>query len=83
MKQYNKYLYHSNSMNLLELFSGTGSVGLIAKSLGFNVISLDLKMLILRVIFWNGIINNLTETILILFGAVLHAPNTAEQKQQE
>ena len=30
-------------MNLLEMFSGTGSVGLIAKSLGFNVISLDLK----------------------------------------
>ena len=30
-------------MNLLELFSGTGSVGTIAKSLGFNVISLDLK----------------------------------------
>ena len=30
-------------MNLLEMFSGTGSVGLVAKSLGFNVISLDLK----------------------------------------
>ena len=30
-------------MNLLEFFSGTGSVGTIAKSLGFNVISLDLK----------------------------------------
>ena len=30
-------------MSLLELFSGTGSVGTIAKSLGFNVISLDLK----------------------------------------
>ena len=30
-------------MNLLELFSGTGSVGHIAKSLGYNVISLDLK----------------------------------------
>ena len=30
-------------MNLLELFSGTGSAGTIAKSLGFNVISLDLK----------------------------------------
>ena len=30
-------------MNLLELFSGTGSVGTIARSLGFNVISLDLK----------------------------------------
>ena len=30
-------------MNLLELFSGTKSVGTIAKLLGFNVISLDLK----------------------------------------
>ena len=30
-------------MNLLELFSGTKSVGTLAKSLGFNVISLDLK----------------------------------------
>ena len=30
-------------MNLLEMFSGTGSVGLVAKSLGFNVISLELK----------------------------------------
>ena len=30
-------------MNLLEMFSGTGSVGLIAKSLGFNVIPLELK----------------------------------------
>ena len=43
IKQYNKYLNHYNNMNLLELFSGTGSVGLIAKSLGFNVISLELK----------------------------------------
>ena len=30
-------------MNLLELFSGSGSVGKIARDLGFNVISLDLK----------------------------------------
>ena len=30
-------------MNLLELFSGTGSVGRIARDLGFDVISLDLK----------------------------------------
>ena len=30
-------------MYLLELFSGSGSVGTIARSLGFNVISLDLK----------------------------------------
>ena len=28
---------------LLELFSGTGSVGKVAKDLGFEVISLDLK----------------------------------------
>ena len=30
-------------MNLLELFSGTGSVGRVARDQGFNVISLDLK----------------------------------------
>ena len=30
-------------MNLLELFSGTGSVGRVAKEKGFNVVSLDLK----------------------------------------
>ena len=30
-------------MKLLELFSGTGSVGTVAKSLGWTVISLDLK----------------------------------------
>ena len=30
-------------MNLLELFSGSGSVGKVARDLGFNVISLDLK----------------------------------------
>ena len=30
-------------MHLLELFSGTSSVGKVAKSLGYNVISLDLK----------------------------------------
>lgn len=30
-------------MKLLELFSGTGSVGTVAKDLGFDVVSLDLK----------------------------------------
>ena len=30
-------------MKLLELFSGTGSVGGVARDLGFSVISLDLK----------------------------------------
>ena len=28
---------------LLELFSGTGSVGKVAKEMGFKVVSLDLK----------------------------------------
>ena len=30
-------------MKLLELFSGTGSVGNVAKDFGFEVVSLDLK----------------------------------------
>jgi hypothetical protein len=30
-------------MNLLELFSGTGSVGKVAKEFGYSVVSLDLK----------------------------------------
>ena len=31
-------------MNLLELFSGTGSVGRVAKEKGFNVVSLFFKI---------------------------------------
>ena len=30
-------------MKLLEMFSGTGSVGTIAKDMGWDVVSLDLK----------------------------------------
>ena len=50
------------------MFSGTGSVGKVAQDLGFNVISMELKMLILIVIYLNGTTNSLTETISILFG---------------
>ena len=38
-------------------------------------------MLILIVIYLNGTANSLTETISILFGHLLRAPNTAELKQ--
>ena len=30
-------------MRLLELFSGTGSVGKVAKEFGYEIVSLDLK----------------------------------------
>ena len=36
------YNIHNTIMNILELFSGTGSVGKCCKNLGFNVISVDL-----------------------------------------
>ena len=41
--QQNKYLNNSNNMKLLEFFSGAGSVGMVARDLGYSVISLDLK----------------------------------------
>ena len=43
-------------MHLLELFSGTSSVGKVAKSLGYNVISLDLKNADINcdILSWDG-----------------------------
>ena len=43
------------SLTLLELFSGTGSVGKVAKELGFDVVSLDLKdaKIITDIIEWD------------------------------
>ena len=55
-------------MKLLELFSGTGSVGRVARDLGFSVISLDLK---------NADVNQD-----MLCGHPLHAPNTAGRKRR-
>ena len=37
------FILSDNYMKLLELFSGTGSVGTVAKDMGFEVVSLDLK----------------------------------------
>ena len=50
-------------MNSLELFRGTGSVGKVANQLHWNVVSLDLKKLILIVIYWIGTTNNIHQDI--------------------
>ena len=61
-------------MKLLELFSGTGSVGKVAKDYGFDVVSLDLK---------NANINcNILEWNYKQFNKNDLAPNTAKQKPQ-
>ena len=47
-------------MNLLELFSGTGSVGRVARDLGLQRDFLGFeKMLTSTLISWNGTINSL------------------------
>lgn len=46
-------IYISYYMKLLELFSGTHSVGNVAKELGWDVVSLDLQGQILNITF-NG-----------------------------
>ena len=42
-------------MKLLEMFSGTGSVGKVAKDFGYNVVSLDLKGALINtdILDWN------------------------------
>ena len=42
-------------MKLLELFSGTGGVGRVAKDFGFEVVSLDLKGALINtdILDWN------------------------------
>ena len=56
-------------MKLLELFSGTGSIGRVAKERGFEVVSLDLKNA--------DIIKFILVGILISSGVARHAQNTA------
>jgi hypothetical protein len=68
-------------MKLLELFSGTGSVGKVAKDFGFEVVSLDRDMnadIKTDIMDWDKYIHL---NILISFGHHPHALNTAELKQ--
>ena len=58
----------------------TGSVG--RPGLGLNVISLDLNCADINQDFFIGIRNSLIGTIVILFGIVPHALNTAKQKNR-
>ncbi len=63
-------------MKLLELFSGTHSVGNIAKKLGYEVISLDLKKadININILTWDYK-KPINLIILILYGLVRHAQN--------
>ena len=63
-------------MKLLELFSGTHSVGNIAKQLGYEVISLDLKKadININILTWDYK-KPINLIILILYGLVRHAQN--------
>ena len=63
-------------MKLLELFSGTGSVGKVAKEFGYDVVSLDLKDANIN----TDILNNSTETIFKSFGLLPLVLNTASPK---
>ena len=67
-------------MKLLELFSGTGSVGKVAKELGYDVVSLDLKMPTSIPTSSIGITNNSTETIFKSFGLLPLVLNIASPK---
>ena len=42
-KKFDIIISTNNEIKLLELFSGTGSVGTVVKDFGFDVVSLDLK----------------------------------------
>ena len=68
-------------MKLLELFSGTGSVGKVAKTLGWEVVSLGLKNADIYEDI-HGIIRNMNLTILIWFGRRRLAQNIVWLKLQ-
>ena len=67
-------------MKLLELFSGTGSVGKVAKELGYDVVW---RTPTSTPTSYNGITNSLNRMTLTSSGHHRLVLNTAEQKQQE
>ena len=66
-------------MKLLELFSGTGSVGKVARDLGYEVVSLDLKNADINsdIMKWDY---TMLKKISPSFGHHPPAPNTAERR---
>ena len=69
-------------MKLLELFSGTGYVGKVAKKYDFEVVSSDMDMdadIKMNIMDWNY--KELPPIILTLFGHHLHVLSIALQKQ--
>ena len=56
-------------MNVLELFSGTGSIGKVCDKLGWNAISVDLELPATHECdVMDFDYNNILKTILILYG---------------
>ena len=65
-------------LKLLELFSGTGSIGKITTNYNFEITSLDKDMeatIKTDILDWNY--KNILQNILMLYGLVRHAPNIA------
>ena len=71
-----------NYMKLLELFSGTGSVGAVAKDLGYSVVSLDLKNADINCDILNWDYKKYALDIFNLFGVAPHVRSIVELKLQ-
>ena len=68
-------------MKLLEMFSGTGSVGKVAKEFGFHVVSLDLKNADINCNILQWDYNSIQWVILISSMLPHHAQNIVGLKQ--
>ena len=71
-------------LKLLELFSGTGSIGKVAVNQNFEITSLDKDMeatIKTDILDWNY--KTYPTKYFDVYGLVLHAPSTAWPKQQD